>query len=149
MRLTLRPAAAAVLCALPGCGSDSGAERTSEPVAVVEIAAARARYAPGDTGALVVRNIAREDLQYNVCAYRVERRAAAEWCTASTVPPERSACAVAAGQLAPDASVTMPVPLPADLPPGEYRVQFDWIARADGVPLPSSERTSRPFVVAP
>jgi len=149
MPLTLRPVAAAILCALPACGPGSGAERASQPAAVVEIAAERTRYAPGDTGALVVRNVADEDLQYNVCAYRVERREGAEWRTASAVPPERSACAVPAGQLAPGASVTMPVPLPVGLPAGEYRVQFEWIARADGIPLPSGERTSRSFVVAP
>jgi hypothetical protein len=139
----------ATLCALAACGRGSGAERTSQPVAFVEIAAERTRYAPGDTGALTVRNVARERLQYNLCAYRVERRDAQEWRTASAVPPERSACAVAAGQLVPDASVTMPVPLSAELPPGEYRVRFDWIAHADGLPLAANERTSRAFVVAP
>jgi hypothetical protein len=137
--------ATAALCALAGCSRGSGTERTSQPVAFSDIAPERARYSPGDTTMITLRNVGVDELQYNLCAYRVERREETAWYTAAEVPPERSACVLPAGRLAPGEAVAMAVPLPDGLPPGEYRVRFDWIARAGGERLSPGERSSRSF----
>lgn len=106
-------------------GAAGAALACSQPTAPggVRVTTSRRTYAAGDTVVVTMTNVRGADVVYNGCSRALERRAAAGWEVAAAFPAN-GLCLAVGYTLPRGAAETLWQPLPAALPPGEYRVRF-------------------------
>ena len=141
-RSLVRYALAAVAAfALAAC---TGNATSSSPF--LDITPDHTQYTPGSQVNLTVRNLGEQPVNYSFCGWIIQRQTATGWVSYYS---ELILCAPPQESLAPGASVTERVELPANFPAGTYRVFLPGIdppgqeASAD-VP---SRQSSKPFEV--
>lgn len=113
----------------------------------LDITPDRASYTAGSTATITIRNLGDTDVGYNPCPRTLQRRALGGWVPVQVDPV---LCPLAIYVLAPGATVTQEVALPASLAPARYRVYFPTLEEQQAYTASASLQTlksSKPFEV--
>jgi methionine-rich copper-binding protein CopC len=113
----------------------------------LDITPDKPQYAAGSPAMVTIRNVGDETVRYSFCAAEIQRQTPSGWVTESA---ELVSCTRIGLELAPGASATGRVDLPASLPAGTYRVYFPGIGDpVDGEAAADlqSRKSSKPFTV--
>ena len=100
---------------------------------------------PGDPLTVHLVNWSGQDMTENLCPLAIQQRQGSAWVSVYTEPPSDAACPAYIKDFPSGAAIQRPITLPSTLPPGQYRVTFQWLGVAEGPPLPEDLRASKPF----
>ena len=101
----------------------------------------RARYAPGDTVFVTLRNSGDVDAGYNLCMHTLQMHTARGWTDVQSWPPARTMCILPITILQPGGALLVNIVLPDSASSGTYRIHYPG--------APSEVPMTNAFIVQP
>jgi hypothetical protein len=130
-----------LLLTMAACGGDPLSSVESGLLIYPSSSVAR----PGDPLTVHLVNWSGQDLTENLCPLAIQQRQGSSWVSVYSEPLSGGECPAYARFFPAGAAIKRPVTLPVSLPPGQYRVTFQWLGMEHGPALPEDLRASRPF----